>query len=260
MRLYFACNGKRDVEFLVEKYDVKNILFSYAYVKDCSWLKKYRGLNILVDSGAFTTWTKGKQIDIDEYIEYIKGEVLPLRKYHEVNIINLDVIPGRFGKKPTQEERELSAKEGLQNYMYMKSKGIETVHTFHMYEKKEVLDEIKKHCKYIGISPANDASLKKRVEWLKWVFNDLRDDYKTHILGLTSPKILGTIPLYSCDSMGWATGSLYGNVIGVKNKELKKFIGRSSKTRVDGHNVVKILERERFYTKLWEKRGVKWES
>jgi len=260
MRLYFACNGKRDIEFLVEKYGVKNILFSYAYVKDCSWLKKYRGLNILVDSGAFTTWTKGKQIDIDEYIEYIKGEVLPLRKYHEVNIINLDVIPGRFGKKPTQEERELSAKEGLQNYMYMKSKGIETIHTFHMYEKKEVLDEIKKHCKYIGISPANDASLKKRVEWLRWVFYDLRTDYKTHILGLTADVMLKQIPVYSADSSSWQSGAMWGKAIDVKDKGLEKFITeRGKRERSWNHNVRKILEREDLYTKLWEKRGIVWD-
>ncbi len=261
MRLYFACGGKQEIGYLIEKKGVKNILFSYAYVKDCSFLTKYKGIHFLVDSGAFTAWTKGKQVDIDAYIEYIKEEIEPLRKYNNVNVINLDVIPGQFGKKPTIEERELSARKGLENYLYMKRKGIETIHTYHMYEKKEVLDEIKKYCKYIGISPANDASVVKRLEWLKWVFYDLRTDYKTHILGLTADVMLKQIPVYSADSSSWQSGTMWGRAIDVKDKGLEKFITeRGKKERSWNHNVEKILKKEDFYTKLWEKRGVKWES
>ena len=222
MKLYFACTNREQIEFVIGQ-GGKNILFSYAYLKDCSFLKKYKGLNILVDSGAFTAWTKDKQVDIDEYIEYIEKQIRPIEKCHNVNIINLDVIPGSFGNRPTREQIGESAKQGMKNYLYMKSKGIETIHTYHMYESKEVLDEIKKHCSYIGISPANDASVKARIEWLKGVYYDLRIDYKTHILGFTAKSMLEVIPVYSCDSVEWQTGAMFGNALNVKGK-LEKFI------------------------------------
>ena len=129
-----------------------------------------------------------------------------------------------------------------------------------MYEKKEILDEIKKCCSYIGISPANDASMVKRLEWLKWVFYDLRTDYKTHILGLIADVMLKQIPVYSADSSSWQSGAMWGKAIGVKDRSLEKFITeRGKKERSLNHNVKKILEREDLYTKLWKKRGVVWD-
>ena len=54
------------------------------FKKDC---------NVLIDSGAFTTFTKGKKIDIYEYSDFIKSYTLKWKKkLKSVNFINLDVI------------------------------------------------------------------------------------------------------------------------------------------------------------------------
>ena len=62
----------------------------------------------MIDSGAFTVWTKGKSIDIDEYLDFYT------RYANEIDIlITLDVIPGRPFKKITVHETEQAAQKGF---------------------------------------------------------------------------------------------------------------------------------------------------
>jgi hypothetical protein len=113
---------------------------------------------------------------------------------------------------------------------------------------------------YIGISPANDVSLKSRINWLNKVYSIVKNTHKTHILGLTSTKVLKTFPCYSADSIKWKSGPIWGNVIDVKNKSpLSVYITRSSVERGRKHNTEKILKEEKLITELWKKKGVEWD-
>lgn len=257
MRMFFSCGNIRDIKWVSDN-GVKNILWSYAYLKNCDGLEFLREKNLLIDSGAFTLWTKGRQVDLDEYIEYVKKEVSKL-KFNKVDIINLDVIPGKFGKKPEKEEIEHSAEQGMKNYLYMKSKGVKTIHTFHQHEDFKWLERVMKTSDYIGISPANDVSLKSRINWLNKVYSIVQNKCRTHILGLTSIKALESFPCYSADSIKWTTGQIWGHAIGVKNKSrLSVYITRSSVETARKHNTMAILKEEEYITKLWEQRGVVW--
>jgi len=203
MNLYFACTSIEQIDYLIRKWDAKNILFSYAYLKNEKDIKRfyeYRNLNILVDSGAFTAWTKGKVVNIDEYVEYLNKLIVPLKNYHNVNMINLDVIPAKFGPKPKKEDIEYSAEKGYENYLYLKEKGLKTIHTFHQHEDFKYLKRLKTEG-YIGISPANDLSPIERIKWLKQVFYEVRTNVKTHILGFTAESMLKVIPCFSADSI-----------------------------------------------------------
>ena len=67
-----------------------------------------REIGLLIDSGAFSAWTQGKEINlVDDYIDFCL-------QYIDIAdaVLNLDVIPGRPYKKLTPEEYEKSAEQG----------------------------------------------------------------------------------------------------------------------------------------------------
>lgn len=214
--LWFAV-GSRQYLWLLLIGGVKNILFSYIYqepYKSKILLKRHK-CNLFLDSGAFTAWSKGNVIDIDDYIKWVKG----IKKDYPYPVIcaNLDVIPGRSGVKVTQEDIDVSATKGWENYLYMKSKGLESMHIFHQGEDFKWLKKMLKECKYIGISPCNDFTDKKKDEWLYITFGIIKKEgmlgkIKTHAFGMTSVDLLKKYPFYSADSSAYAFTSAFGIV------------------------------------------------
>ena len=71
--------------------------------------------HIILDSGAFSVWTKGISIDINQYIDFCKQH--PLISYY----VNLDVIPGIPNKHKTVNKKttEEAAQKSWENYQRM---------------------------------------------------------------------------------------------------------------------------------------------
>ncbi len=294
MKLVFATSGELYWKFLLEN-KVQNILHSFAY-KD-TFLRALQEHDVknkflMIDSGAFTAWTKKTAINLDEYIEFCKFLV---KKYPENKWIpiNLDVIPGEFGKIPTDSQIEYSASKGWENYEYMLGKGIKPVHIFHQHEDFKWLHKLMKSSDYIGISPDNSQSVQSRVEWLKRVFSVVRDKVKTHGFACTGNAFVKSVPFYSADSSSWIVGPRYGIVtyfdpktISIKmihlsdirtdRVEFNRFKSEvfpiiSKHIHVNMMDIVKAKESTKFLlkcaiiaqqqleiacTRLWEKRGI----
>src|SRR3990167_8304286 len=109
-------------------------------------------MDYILDSGAFSAWTRRGSIDIDAYIDFMK-------KHSDkfAACINLDVIPGRFGYTPSAEEIHSAASKGYENLKYIESKGGVVIPVYHQHEKIHWLEKfIDEGYDYIGISPAND--------------------------------------------------------------------------------------------------------
>lgn len=215
-RCFFAV-GSREYLWLLLVSGAKNILVSFAYqepFKSIKLLKRHE-CDLLLDSGAFTAWSKGKAVDIDEYIEFIKKT---RSQYpHKIEYVNLDVIPGTIGKKPTSEDVEEAALKGYENLLYMQSKGLNPIHVFHQGEHFDWLKKMCDKCDYIGISPCNDYSDKVKTEWLQQAFDYLKrigkiGKVKTHAFGMTSTDLLKRFPFSSADSSSYAFTSAFGVV------------------------------------------------
>jgi hypothetical protein len=178
--------------------------------------KRQSRISLMLDSGAFSAWSKKIQIDIDQYIQFCK-ENLEYIDY----IVNLDVIPGEFGMKNLpHEEIERSASKGYENYQYMISQGIskeKLIHVFHQGEDFRWLDKMVKEIGYIGISPANDRTIDEKVSWLDLCMNHVLDDkgfplVRFHGFAVTSLKLMLRYPWYSVDSTSWVMTSRMGSV------------------------------------------------
>ena len=78
VNFYFVCSNKLEVD-LCEQCGVKHILVSYAFAtkvmkdKSLAWMRdKFE--TILIDSGAHTAFTQGKEVDFDKYSDFLKKE------------------------------------------------------------------------------------------------------------------------------------------------------------------------------------------
>jgi len=263
MRLFFATSTlyKRH---LLAKGDVKNILFAYPYasaglLRDFDdYLTKVKDVNLIIDSGAFSAWTLGKEIKREEYLTFIKMMLERYKgKLNDVVVVNLDKIPGTFGQKPTDAQREESAQIGMDNFHYFLANGIKTIPVYHQHEDIKWLKLMEKETDYIGISPANDCSTKVRMVFMDTVYSYLKDRVKTHSFGGISASILKRYPLYSGDSSSWGAYFRWGN--GCLSRGTKKPIGNEALEYKTGIEIAELKALERYITKLWASRGVIWE-
>jgi hypothetical protein len=231
MRVFFAVSpGDRYIGFL-HKNNVENMLISFHFIKNprklIEYMKDYTPKNLIIDSGAFSVWSNGGTVDIDEYANFCKELKELLDPRINMYVVNLDVLPGKFGQRPTKEEREAAPIKGWENMLYLESKGLKVIHVFHQHESFEWLNKLMKHSDYIGVSPANDCSMLEKERWMNQVYHILdvkNSKIKTHGFAVTSHKQLKAYPLFSCDSSSWTAPARFGRIPIFNEKfEMKSF-------------------------------------
>jgi hypothetical protein len=189
MIYYFAgTEGEKNNKvwtFLLEK-KYPNILLSYYYINkiNLNYLKDKK-FNILLDSGAFTAFTKNKIISIDQYISFLNEN-----KWIK-NYITLDVI-----NNPDKT---------LENLDILKSNNLNPIPVFHMGSNlKDLYKIIDRGYKYIALGgmAINSASNKKNIiNFCYKVFEETKNiDLYFHGLGIGSPEIISMFNWYSVDS------------------------------------------------------------
>lgn len=227
IRLYFATNSS--FMFLKEE-GVKNLLFSFAVAPI---LEKWMKLgddeeHIIIDSGAFSVWNKGRTIEMDDYIKFCHEQIELGKKLNKhIRVVNLDVIPGKKGEttklnsvygniEKNKEVIEEAAKKGYENLKIMIANGITPIHVYHQGENIKWLDRMVEKTDYIGISPANDVPMIDKKIWVSSVFEHLYKkgyNVKTHGFAVWSPLLLKSFPWTSGDATSWSLLAAYGKII-----------------------------------------------
>lgn len=183
MKIYFG--GCEYPKALTQLHDlgIKTIMFSYAAKPSPRvWkMAKDYEMDILLDSGAFSAWSRGKQISIQEYAEY-------LAKWQPQEYFNLDVIGD-----PEGTER---------NQRHLESLGLAPIPVFHLGEPMILLDELVKRYGVIGLGGTVGKPHIQRREWLSKVYSR-HPSVKFHGLGITNRALLEAYPFYSVDSTWW---------------------------------------------------------
>lgn len=192
--------------------------------------------DLVVDSGAYSAWSRGKAFDVDEYINFLEdNKVLDVAFW----AAEADVIPGSFGVDPTEEERLAAPEKSWENYLYMIKRvswpkkivpifhqGEDFKHLIRMLEYKfEDGDFIP----YIGISPRNDVHVNEKNKWYETIWKIIeekcaslgRDIPLTHNFGMTTIAMMEQYPSCSSDSTSWVRGASFGNIMVVANGKIK---------------------------------------
>ena len=249
-------------------------LVSYAY-RSCKPLYEitWRAVrnHVLVDSGAFTLWTRGITIDLADLIAWnasIKREWSD--RMASLRFINLDVIPGALRRPPTRAQIERGMTDSLANADAMRAAGFDTIEVYHQNEPLDFLDTLLDRLPERGvlaISPDNSVSLASRRAYLTRTLQHLMRDRqpsdlpRMHGLGVTSTALTLAFPFYSVDSSSWMTQLRFG----VNRRARLPYIPRGrGVARHSAGGVVLRQEIERARadaaraTRLWSARGVRW--
>jgi len=174
-------------------------------------------VEIMLDSGAFTAWNKGKVIELAPLIQ-IYGELIESYEHglRKVWLINLDKIPGQRGRTASSEEIDDAIRESDANYEILFSHfGNRVLPVFHQNESKERLHEVCGMADYICVSPRNDVAEKYRISWAAEVHTLLAKEtkkIKTHGLATTGMHMLRNVDWFSADSAWWMQTAINGSI------------------------------------------------
>lgn len=170
-------------------------------------------IRLLLDSGAFSAWSGGAPIDIDNYCAFIKENLHLIDTY-----VVLDMIPGRPGGARTQAMVEESASESYKNLQYMKKQGLKPLPVFHMGERWYWLEKMVADGEnYIGLSAKKGMFPSEHERNLDQAFTiitkgDGTPIIDTHGFGITSHRLLIRYPWTTVDSTTWSMSAGYGKV------------------------------------------------
>jgi hypothetical protein len=171
---------------------------------------------LLLDSGAYSAWTKGVSIDLEAYVRFC------VRHRGVSYYASLDVIPGSQGRPYplSVEEVEAASRKGWSNY----SRLLEVlpkrklIPVFHQGEDvRWLVKYLDFGTPYVGISPTGNRGTKARRAWLEslrpFLFEKAgRPVVRTHGFGIAAYSLMNLWDWYSVDSATWKAVAWNGGV------------------------------------------------
>jgi hypothetical protein len=189
MVIYFVTTTNREELEVIKEIKPPNVLISYWYFKNkplsdfCSQIG-YKP-NIMLDSGAYSAFTKKKSVNIIDYMRYIGDN-----KDYLTDYVALDVIGN------TQLSIAL--------YELMKKMGYDPIPVYHYGETLSVLYQYI-NCGETKIALGGTVPIKNKTIVATWC-NDIctsHQNVRFHLLGSTSKEVLENSSVASCDSSSW---------------------------------------------------------
>lgn len=159
---------------------------------------KKNKISLFLDSGAYSAFTKNIQIDIYEYIDFIKKHSAIIDIY-----ANLDVIG--------------DAEATWKNQRIMEKAGLNPIPTFHLKEDFSYLDRYIQFYDYIALGGIAQAG-RSASNWMDMCFDRICNTpnrlpkCKVHGFAVTSLKLMLRYPWWSVDSTSWVITSRVGSV------------------------------------------------
>lgn len=167
------------------------ILISFAYLPGLrSILDQLKGYRLMLDSGAFTAHTKGKQVDLVALTQEAKTG-----RWKEVAA--LDVIG--------------NPEASLKNALLMKEQGVNVMPTFHYGEPWEFLATMA--AKFDKVALGGLVPVKSPIDKRAWIEECFARAYpkKFHCFGWIHEETLLQYPFHSADSSGWYGAVRFGH-------------------------------------------------
>lgn len=185
-------------------------------------------VKLFIDSGAFSAWTKGKVIDVDEYISFINTN-----KEYLTICASVDHIPGkpRTSQIASAEEVAEGAAKTWENFIYMREKMDDVdklLYTFHAGEPWEFLERALSYrdnrgpINYIAFGGLVGKNKDVIQGFLEKAFRIVKEssnpNVKIHAFGMTRLNFLEEFNFTSADSTSWLQTANFGSItIGSKN-------------------------------------------
>lgn len=187
------------------------------FVNEVQQVRDTDDMELMLDSGAFTAWSKGEPApNVYELLKLYKRVLAYCGpKFKAVWFISLDCIPGSPGRTATAEEMKEAIRISDQNHEILAGElGDCVLPVFHQSEELDRLHEvIEINPSYICVSPRNDLGEVHRVLWSQRTHQAIPRATATHGLAATGSEMLTTTPWHSVDSAAWIQSAAFGNVL-----------------------------------------------
>lgn len=179
---------------------VRHILESYHYVGHSeSFAREMRrdGAKVFLDSGAFSAFTLGKEIDLDAYCRFIRD--------NKDIILMSSVLDGIGDPQKTYE-----------NQMAMEAQGVDVLPCFHYGEDERYLEFYVDRYPYITLGGMVPIAKPQLETWLDRIWRDYLCDstgqarVKVHGFGMTNRRLMARYPWFSVDSSSWLQITSFG--------------------------------------------------
>lgn len=214
------------------------LLESYHYIgKNDKYIKEIRedGKKIFLDSGAFSMFTQGIEVDLRGYVDFIN---------RNKDVIEVASVLDGIG------DPELT----LTNQKKLEDMGAEVLPCFHYGEDPKFLEYYLENYDHItlgGMVPISTPQLRIWLDeiWDKWLTDDAGlPIVKVHGFGLTVLSLMKRYPWYSVDSTSWVRTGRFGGIFWTRDdgSETKLTISdQSPKTKEFGMHYDSMAPAER---------------
>lgn len=187
---------------------IRHNLESYHYIAKGQAITKLRrdSVKVFLDSGAFSSMTKGVHVDLKGYCDYIKKNEDIIERVDGVLMASvLDSIG--------------SVEKTWENQAEMEKHGVTPLPCFHYGEDEDALKYYVSEYPYITLGGMVPISTPQLIHWLDRIFEKYLCDKdgvmktKVHGFGLTSLPLMKRYPWTSVDSSTWVMWSANGMIL-----------------------------------------------
>lgn len=222
MKVYFVTSGLREEMEVIRNVRPPHLLCSYWYFKNRSLREFCNAIGyrpeIMLDSGAYSAFTKGRTVNLFDYMRYIDENADHISRY-----VSLDVIGDPFTTKAY--------------YEIMRNKGFDPIPVYHYGEDPFLLQYyVSNGAKAVALG--NTVRIPDKEDVARWCkeIHELHPDISLHLLGSSSNKIMDCGSVASCDSSAWYVRAVNGHPESIPGKT------RPSKLARAEANMVRIME------------------
>jgi hypothetical protein len=206
-------------------------LESYHYVHSQRKVDDIRrsGKKVFLDSGAFSAFTMGAQVDLPGYCRYIK---------ENEDIIDVASVLDGIG----------DPLKTYQNQMAMEALGTKPLPCFHYGEDIRYLEYYVANYEYITLGGMVPISTRQLYFWLDEIWEKYLTDgsgrpkVKVHGFGLTTIPLMRRYPWFSVDSSSWVQISSNGNILLADNWKALAISDQSPARKVQNQHYDSMTE------------------
>ncbi|MFA5398019.1 MAG: hypothetical protein WC346_18550 [Methanogenium sp.] len=156
---------------------------------------------LFLDSGAYSAYTNKTQVNINDYMEFIKEHEDEIEVY-----ANLDDIG--------------SAEKTWENQRIMESEGFHPIPVYHLSDAEDPYLRMAMEYDYFAVGGLASAKGRALKPFIANIFrqvciekNDYYPTHKVHGFGIATPEIITMFPWYSIDSTSWVMYGRYGIIL-----------------------------------------------
>jgi len=180
------------------------VLTSYAYIR--GWQRALESGSAqfrdwVLDSGAYTAFSRGKPVVLQEYIDFVKA--LSDTPHPPSEVFALDVIGDWRASLANTEE--------------MWRQGIEAIPCYHQGEPWDVAVGMAKDYPKMALGGMVGLTVNAKRDWCQEAFSRIWPA-RVHGFGLCAEKIMLKCPFESVDSANWVWPRILGNWKGFSAK------------------------------------------